>query len=214
VGNLTLLSGTLSLLEDHHYWVNVAINIGNYNMVSSSKSLSTFDVQDIDVLNSINGLLCMRIKYISGAIGDGCHVELNCSDYENLIINGDINGITDCINHDHSIDGETTCSLIGYDRVNGMIENQNGPAVVEDDVTISGEPIMSTEPSQINLSGVSSTVSFEDDSLTIIISWVIVSLVIVIVILLILIVIGIMVMVIINNKVTLNYSLLVTYRKS
>jgi hypothetical protein len=143
VDNSTLLFAIISLLEDHHYWVNVAVDIGSYIRVSGNSPLSTFDIQDINVITNINGLLCMNIKYISGAIADSCHVELNCSDYRYLMIIYDIIGTAGCIN-DIPIDGETTCILKGYDKVNDVIEDQNGPAVVVDDVIISGELIMST----------------------------------------------------------------------
>jgi hypothetical protein len=47
----TLLSGTLPLPEDHHYWINVAIDIGNYTRVSNDRTLSKILAKLLSVYN-------------------------------------------------------------------------------------------------------------------------------------------------------------------
>jgi hypothetical protein len=140
----------------------------------------------------------MTIKYISGAIADSCLVKLNCSDYGDLLINHDIIGSTGCIN-DIPIDGETTCVLKGYDKVDDVIENLNGPAVEIHDIAISGKPIMSTSTgtSQINPSvtlsnSVSPTVS-PDAQTPILVPSIIVPVITFLVILLLILAIGIII---------------------
>jgi hypothetical protein len=137
VDNSTLLTGTLSLPEDHHYWVNIAINIGNnYIRVSNDIYLSTFDVQGVKVVNVTNGEICLDIKYVPGSVATGCSVNLECS-YDSISSIRDIsfNGHYTCSQF-ATINKEKSFDLKAYDEVNNVIKRENGPAVEVNNITI------------------------------------------------------------------------------
>jgi hypothetical protein len=128
----TLLSGTLPLPEDHHYWINVAIDIGNYTRVSNDRTLSSYDVQKIiDKQSTTNARsLCLSVEYVKGRTAIGCHIVLTCLHDPAIKIN-----ITDsqwCVDLTAiiSTSRHQSCSFEGYDLpANSLIKYENGPAV-------------------------------------------------------------------------------------
>jgi hypothetical protein len=106
--------------------------------------ISTFDVQDIQVVNTTNEILCLSVTYVSGSIATGCHIELQCSNESLITFN--ITGTDGCMDTT-GVNGVKTCLLRGYDIVNDDIE-YSGSAVVMDDVPIRSEPTKTmTSPS-------------------------------------------------------------------
>jgi hypothetical protein len=79
-------------------------------------------------------MLCLFVTYVSGSIATGCHIELQCPNEPLITYN--ITETDGCINTT-GVNGVKTCTLKGYDIVNNDIE-YSGPAVVMNDVTISG----------------------------------------------------------------------------
>jgi hypothetical protein len=79
-------------------------------------------------------MLCLFVTYVSGSIATGCHIELQCPNEPLITYN--ITETDGCINTT-GVNGVKTCTLKGYDIVNNDIE-YSGPAVIIDDVTISG----------------------------------------------------------------------------
>jgi hypothetical protein len=96
--------------------------------------ISTFDVQDIQVVNTTNEILCLSVTYVSGSVAIGSNIEVQCPNEPLITYN--VSGTVGCINTT-GVNGVKTCTLRGYDIVNGNIE-YSGPAVIIDDVTISG----------------------------------------------------------------------------
>jgi hypothetical protein len=128
-----LLFSTLSLPEDHYYWINIAI--WNYTGESNNKSLSTFDVQNVEVSNN-----CFSVKFIKGHVATGCHITLQCIPDFRKDFNVTVLDHVYCIKMNDSEMFSSTieviCTLRAYDQIGSTIQKQNGPAIKLENVVI------------------------------------------------------------------------------
>jgi hypothetical protein len=139
--------------------------------------ISTFDVQDIQVVNTTNEILCLSVTYVSGSVAIGSNIEVQCPNEPLITYN--VSGTVGCINTT-GVNGVKTCTLRGYDIVNGNIE-YSGPAVVMDDITISGliRPVGTMTSSYVSVSSTNPVTGNSDYIIGIAVISVILSLVII-----------------------------------
>jgi hypothetical protein len=164
----TVLSYTLEIPEDHHYLVNLAINIANYTVTSNYLTINTFDVQNVEVIRQPHQIddTCFDITYVKGHIATGCHIKTKCPSY-NVSISRNVTGNTNC--HAQTLMGQYyltfktfyngKCTVRAYDIVDDEIQEQNGAAVTRHNVAYA-VPISSssTTPSPTQSSSIPSSI--------------------------------------------------------
>lgn len=102
-------------------------------------------MQNIKSTPNENGSVCLNVKFVKGSIASGCHVEIICDSVQPIsftISKYNVIYYQFRCSPSIGITNNETCRLEGFDEVDGVIENNDGPAV-ELSISVPGVPAVS-----------------------------------------------------------------------